>query len=192
MKIKDLTYIVYGITIFLIISSFTDSTKLPEGWFSAGKSPNDYEMGVDTKIFYTGNSSGYIKAKSTSTNGFGTLMQMCIPGEYLGTRVKMSAYIKTEGVEEWAAMWMRVDGSGETLSFDNMQDRPIKGSLDWKRYEIVLNVPEDSKNLAYGILLDGSGQAWIDAISFEIVKDSPTTDMNGEKIMTKPSNLDFE
>jgi AraC family transcriptional regulator len=26
------------------------------------------------------------------------------------------------------------------VAFDNMQDRPIKGTTDWQRYEVVLDV----------------------------------------------------
>lgn len=40
-------------------------------------------------------------------------------------------------------LWFRVDGTtGKSLSFDNMQDRAVKGTTEWARYEIVLDVPE--------------------------------------------------
>ena len=38
---------------------------------------------------------------------------------------------------------MRVDGGdGQILSFDNMHSRPIKGTKDWKQYQITLDVPD--------------------------------------------------
>jgi len=177
------------------ISTADDTGGLPEGWFAAGKSPRDYDMGVDRTVFRTGSSSGYVKSKSTP-QGFGTLMQMCAADDYRGKRVRMTADIKAEAVESWAGMWMRVDGAGGTmLSFDNMQGRPIKGSVDWQRYEIVLDVPKKSVHLAFGVLLDGRGQVWIDNLAFEEVqKDVATTE--GQKALPKypsaPTSLDFE
>jgi len=57
----------------------------------------------------------------------------------------------------------------QPLGFDNMNNRPIKGTTDWKRYSIVLDVPEESGDLVYGILLDGTGQVWIDYEGIKIV-----------------------
>ena len=80
-----------------------------------------------------------------------------------------------------------------------MQQRSIIGSTGWEKYEIVLDVPENSTNLAFGILLDGSGQAWIDDICFEVVGlEVPTTgysrngSKNDFKYPDKPIYLDFE
>ncbi len=71
-------------------------------------------------------------------------------------------------------MWMRVDGDNpnphkRSLSFDNMQGRPIKGTVDWKKYEIILDVPQESVLIAYGVLLDGPGSVWLDNFEFEVI-----------------------
>ena len=77
---------------------------------------------------------------------------------------------KGDKVRIMAGLWMRVDGMGkdEMLSFDNMQNRPITGTTEWKKYEIILPVPESASNLAYGALLDGTGQIWFDNFTFEV------------------------
>lgn len=130
--------------------------------------------------------------------GFGTLMQRCKPDNYLGKRIKMTAYVRSEKVSDWAGLWLRVNqaGSQQSLSFDNMQDRAIKGTTDWAKYEIVLDVPINASMLAYGTLLSGEGQVWFDKFSFEIVGDTvkPTGTINGgrSQIQLEPNNLDFE
>ncbi|KAB2352595.1 hypothetical protein [Actinomadura rudentiformis] len=43
------------------------------------------------------------------------------------------------------------------LAFDNMGDRPVRGTADWQRYEVVLDVPRAAVNVAYGVLLVGAG-----------------------------------
>ena len=37
-------------------------------------------------------------------------------------------------------------------SFDNMQDRSIRGTTDWTRYDVVLNVPENAAMMKFGFL----------------------------------------
>ncbi len=124
-------------------------------------------------------------------------MQNCSPENYAGKRVRMTGYMKSKDVAESAAFWFRIDanGSKEPSNFDNMNNRPIKGTTDWKKYEIVLDVASDASNLAYGALLSGTGQIWFDNITLEIVDNSvPSTNLYGDKKQSpkSPVNLNFE
>src|ERR1044071_5428324 len=138
------------------------SFDLPTGWFKAGSEPKSYDMGIDKGAGRDGKNAATIKSTSKKISGFGTLMQQSLPDKYLGKRVRMSGYMKSKDVNSWAGFWFRVDqaNSQESLSFDNMQSRAIKGTTDWKKYEIVLDVPTKASNLAYGALVDGTGQIW--------------------------------
>jgi len=153
------------------------------GWFLAGDQPRDYRIGADTTISHDGNASAYLRSNGETPGGFGTLMQMVQAGSLVGTRVRMSGWVKASGVEDEAGLWMRVDGAdaGRTqrsLSFDNMQNRPIKGTSDWTRYEIVLDVPQNAAAIAFGIRLRGKGQVWLDDVQFMVVgPDVPTTNI---------------
>src|SRR5690606_10812714 len=63
--------------------------------------------------------------------------------------------------------------------FDNMEKRPIKGTSDWVKYEIVLFVPVEATSISYGVLLAGTGQVWFKGVKFEIVDDTvPETGIN--------------
>ena len=75
-----------------------------------------------------------------------------------------------------------------------LQNRPIKGTTDWKKYEIVLDIPSDSKSINYGVLLSGDGKVWFDDFRLEEVDDNvPVTNIMSEKtIPDKPVNMDFE
>ncbi|MEW6497735.1 MAG: hypothetical protein AB1589_35315 [Cyanobacteriota bacterium] len=80
------------------------------------------------------------------------------------------------------------------LSFDNMQNRSIKGTIDWTQYHIVLDVPENASKIAFGVLLAGVGRVWSDDLQFEVVgQDVSTTNiMTMRQISEQPMNLDFE
>ncbi len=166
-----------------------------KSWFMAGSNPQDYELGIDTNVTHNSKNNGYIKAKLAEPRGFGTMMQMFKADDYLNKRMRFSAHVKSEGIEAWAGLWMRVDGPEQQrpLGFDNMQNRPIKGTTDWQKYEVVLDVPPESVNIAFGVLLTGKGQAWLSGIQFEEVGvDVPTTSHEEHnEFPDKPGNLDF-
>ena len=169
------------------------SFELPDSWFVAGSEPKKYDMGIDKGAGPEGKNAATIRSKDKKINGFGTLMQQCLPGKYLGKKVRMSGLIKSQGVDDWAGLWFRVDSKSKSgISFDNMADRPVKGTTDWKRYEIVLEVPGESINLAYGALLAGTGQIWFTDLKFEVVDgDVDETAKTMNQTLKEPTNLDF-
>ena len=103
----------------------------------------------------------------------------------------MTAYVKTENVNSWAGLWMRVDYySARVLAFDNMQNRPIKGSTNWTKYEVILFVPKDATSITYGVLLDGTGQIWFKDVKLEVVEDTvPETGLTKGR---EPKEIPFE
>ena len=195
-KVSVLSLVVLFVTVGLFLAK-SDELKAQkiEGWFLAGSKPGSYKIGLDKSVYKTGSSSALLESIDEKIDGFGTLMQTCLADDYLGKRVKMTGYIKSKDVSGWAGMWMRVDAKNErkTLSFDNMRDRPIKGSNDWTKYEIVLDVPAESGTLNFGVLLDGTGKIWFDSVSFEIVSNVETkpTGSGFRETPKKPTNLNF-
>jgi hypothetical protein len=173
----------------------TASAQPPKGWFVAGSHPREYQASIDRETVRSGKASAHFESAVLKTGGFGTLMQQFKVGDFRGKRVRLSGYVRAQDVQAWAGLWMRVDGAGgEALSFDNMQERPIKGTADWKKYEIVLDVPEKAEEIAYGLLLTGRGDTWLDDLKFDVVgKDTPVTGQSsGKKLPAEPVNLDFE
>jgi len=189
------TIMCFAAALFVAVTNFAFAQpKPPKGWFVAGSHPRDYVASVDPEMPHSGRASAHFESAVLKTGGFGTLMQEFQPGDFRGKRVRMSGYVRSRNVTDWAGLWMRVDGSGgKVLSFDNMQNRPIKATTDWTRYEIVLDVPSDAAQIAYGVLLTGRGDVWMDDVKFDIVaKDAATTDSKTARIPDAPVNLDFE
>ena len=86
-----------------------------------------------------------------------------------GKRIRLSGYIKTEGVTEgYAGLWLRVDGASGVLEFDNMNNRGITGTTDWKRYDIELPVAATAANINFGALFPANGTAWLDSLAIEV------------------------
>ncbi len=143
--------------------------ETPPGWHIAGSNRTDYESDVDPMAAYNGHPSAYLRSRQPFVDGFGTLMQSFRADHYLGKRVRLSAFVRTEEVQGSAGLWMRVDRGGKPVEFDNMQNRPIKGTTAWRKYEVVLDVPPDATGIYFGTLLGQSGTVWINSVEFEVV-----------------------
>jgi ankyrin repeat protein/beta-lactamase regulating signal transducer with metallopeptidase domain len=149
----------------------------PKGWWPSGANPKSYEMRLDTSEKHSGKASAHIKFTGDKPAGFGTLMQSFKADSFRGERVQMSAWLKTERPGR-AQLWMRVDGTNRMLGLTNMGDRPVRGTTNWKEYNVTLDVPENAMSIAFGALFLGRGQAWVDDFEFEVVgTDVPSTNM---------------
>ncbi len=175
---KQLATIALLTTALFICSSF----DLPKGWFVAGTKRTSYNIGTAPGEGRDGKNCATIQSKEEKIRGFATLMQTALATDYLGKRVKMSGYLKTQDVKKYAGFWLRLDSYTGTdkkyklLGFDNMSNRNIKGNTEWIKYDIVLDIPQETTEIAYGALLSGTGKIWFDDITFEIVDQTvPTT-----------------
>ncbi|WP_422081989.1 S41 family peptidase [Ulvibacterium sp.] len=137
---------------------------LPSEWIHWG----NYHLDTDDKVFHSGNYSGRIVSDSTGST-FGS-MAYRIPSKYRGSTVKLQGYIKTKDVTDGhAGLLLRLDGEGGPLHFDNMRDRGVIGSTDWKKYSISFPYPEETENIMVAGILVGKGTAWFD--DFEVFVD---------------------
>ena len=172
----------------------------PKGWHSAGSSEQKYDMGTIRYGGHDSKSCGTIKSTKSHyfNDDYGLLMQTFSAKKYLGKRLRMTGFMKTRGVEDWAGFMLRVDkeGSKNALAFDNMSDRKITGTSNWKEYRVELEVPENATRIAFGALINGAGQIWFDDIQFEIIgsASSVITDSSAidPALPKDPQNLDFE
>jgi hypothetical protein len=120
-------------------------------------------------------------------------MQSVAAEQYRGKRVRLRAELKTEDVHGAGTIWMRVDGEGRRLRFDNMEKRRIEGVLkdthDWALREVVLDVPDKADSLHFGFYLRGSGQAL--ARNFEVAEVGDDVAVTSRQYHDAPTNLDF-
>ncbi len=182
---------------FLMISALAiapaDAAGRIADWYTDGGAPQDYDFGTEHVDGAPAEKSAFIKCivPSPSPKSYGDLSQGISAMQYRGKRVRLSAMIKTKDADS-AHLWMRMDGSDrKVLSFYNMDDRPVKGTTDWKRYDIVLDVPQETQVIAYGYFLAGKGEAWADDFKIEAVGDDvPISSF--EQFHKVPVNMDFK
>ena len=89
-----------------------------------------------------------------------------IPANYKSGKIKLTGYIKTENVSNGhAGLWMRLDPK---LGFDNMGNRGITGTTDWKKHEIELELTNQVEGIVVGGILVGKGKMWVDNLKVTI------------------------
>jgi hypothetical protein len=153
-------------------------------WFPTGGRPAHYRFGAGVTAGMVGSDALFIEARPRADSWpyqTGTLMQMMPSDPWLGKRIRLTARLKSENVRR-AYLWLRVDGdtingtaAHRSLAFNT--GGPVGGTTDWKRYEIVLDVSDQSWRIAYGFVLSGvTGKAWADGFTIESVgTDVPVT-----------------
>lgn len=144
----------------------------PYGWMLSGNQADQYFTGIDNQIAEHGKQSATLESAIQNPSGFCTLMQSCIQKDFSGKRIKMTGYIKSQNANI-ATMWVRVDDYNKkiTADFDNMMDRPVTGTNDWTKCEIVFDATSKC-DVFYGFILNGPGKIWVDNVSFEVVDSS--------------------
>lgn len=187
----------------------------PAGWQGTVGATGQYEIGLHRVERHGGRSAAYIDGPLLFTTEVGILEQPVRADNYLGKRVRLSAWVKGRGIAgPIAGLWMRVDGAGVVTAYDNMSNRPEHGTTDWHEVSIVLDVPSDALGIVIGAMLQGggtlgSGTLFIDDMKLETVPNSvPSTNMfaapkpnsidpattmaNYLHAATSPTNVDFE
>jgi BlaR1 peptidase M56 len=154
----------------MYIIGSSQGIKLPNGWSWNGLDRSGYKTGIDPQASQHGHKSAFIESVVKNPNNFCTLMQECIIKDFKGKRIKMTGYIKSQGLNDTATMWVRVDDCDKKMSteFDNMMTRPIIGTKDWTKCEIVFDVA-DRCAIFFGFIFQGAGKIWVDNVSFTIV-----------------------
>jgi RNA polymerase sigma factor (sigma-70 family) len=127
----------------------------PAGWSCRG---SDYVFAVDGAVRHGGNRSCRIEARSPDPTGYAMMSQLIRADDYRGRRIRLSGFAKSAKLTGTASLWMRIDGDRELLAIDKTIQQAVRGTSDWRRLEIVLDVPEPSKLIRFAALVEGTGK----------------------------------
>jgi RNA polymerase sigma factor (sigma-70 family) len=170
----------------------TEVSRRARTWFMAGSHPAEYAFERITAR------TGELRCRAEQPGGFGTLMQRFKADAYRARRVSFSGELRAEDVDgpgSWGGLWLRVDSLDHPpIVFDNMQERPIRGSTGWCRARVVLDVTPRAATISLGMLLVGRGRLSVRNLCFaEVGRDVPVTALaNPETLPAGPGDLDFE
>lgn len=161
--------------------------RLLPGWSQAGTNHTDYITGYVPVVDGIPGEAMFIRSTAPAPQGFSTVSREIPADTFRGRRIALTCTIRSEGVTGQAGMWLRIDGvDGTALGFDNMQDRPIKGTSSASPYTITMDVSPEAAKLAYGVLLEGAGAVW-----FSDLKLNPEKQASVEAVPESSYSDDF-
>jgi hypothetical protein len=141
-----------------ILNFEIDQTAIsPRGW--GGGPPGTIFVESDT--VHSGLRSVRLERNTSSPEMFSTITK-AIPIDFSGNTVEYRGFLKTENVSEFTGLWLREDGTGGPVAFDNMQQRRINSTREWTEYSITLPLRREAMELFFGVLLSGTGKVWAD------------------------------
>ncbi len=158
-----------------------------EGWHTQAPSDNGFAVRLDDAT-HNGRRIVVLTNERSDATGIGTIVRRIPAAPYRGRRLRFSALLRTKDVIRGAALWMRIDGPDRPVAFDNMQDRRVLGTVDWTQYNIVLDVPPNAQEIAYGVLQVGCGSTWIDGAAVTPVGNdfAPTNKLTAAQLAKLP------
>jgi hypothetical protein len=156
----------------------------PAGW---GGGPAGTVF-ADDKIVHGGKWSARIERNAASPNQFSTLTKS-IPVNFTGSKIELRGFLRTEEASDFVGLWLREDGESPNLAFDNMQARRLRGTTGWTEYSIVLPVHKEATQLFFGVLLAGTGKAWVDDLQL-LLDGKPISD--APKVERPKTALDLD
>lgn len=145
---------------------------------------------LDSAVVHGGRYAGRI-ARTPESPGQASAFTTSIPVTFPGDTVELRGWLRTEEVTGFAGLWLRVDGRGGVLEFDNMSQRELRGSTEWTRYSIRLGLGSDARRLVFGGILAGHGAIWIDDLEI-LVDGGPLVEAPVLVREPAPAELDTE
>lgn len=165
--------------------------QLPESWITQGA---QYQYHAETDD--TGSDCGWVSCDEELPHD-GIVRKRLRAEPFLNKRIRLVGFCRSANVSKRAGLLVRTERrNGTYITLDNMVDRPLVGTADWQRCELVIDVPSDTDSIWIGAQLRGSGQVWFKELVLEVVADEvPTTDQYAIGCVgiwdLEPVNLDF-
>lgn len=171
-----------------------ETQKKFKAWYITATNEKEFQLGLEPASRNEGKNCAYFKTMVKKPKSYGTISQNCSAEQYLGKRLRMTAWVKSDLTEGKGQLWLRVNSESWPHNsrllgvLDNMWDRPIKGTTDWQQYSLVVRVPDNSRTISFGLMHIGVGKLWLDEFAFESVGDDVPLTGNSHT----PQNLDFQ
>jgi hypothetical protein len=133
---------------------------------------NRYIAATDSTVQHDGRPVICLRSSDPHAHGWTQYnhMEFRPDPKFLGHRIRFTIWIKSSGVSTNSGPHIYTFGPWDRLLTNEGQQhhRPIIGTHDWQQYSAVADVPAQTKNIIWGVVLNGHGKLWIDTDSAEI------------------------
>lgn len=143
----------------------SDGKSLPDKWHIMSPNAKQYQVLIDKHDGHSCNSSIFIASVDTASSPNSAGVGYSIPAKYAGKEITVKAWMKTADMKGCLALMLAIyDADGNTVQFENLQKKKLKGSNDWKQYSVTLPLPAQAQLIHFGPILVGKGKLWTDDV----------------------------
>jgi serine/threonine protein kinase len=139
----------------------------PPGWRFESDRPDEYEHGLD-RTFSARGAVAYIRNRTLRAEGTATLVQYLDVSLYVGRRVRVSALLRSNAIDQFGGLLFGIVHSGGAV-LGNRRNLAFHGTNEWSKQSVVFDVDGAPTGLAIGFGLSGPGAIWADNFSIEVV-----------------------
>lgn len=145
----------------------------PKGWYNAQHTGSvSYDFALDSGRRKDG--SHAMRITNIGPEPWGTLAQRLPAAAYAGKTVRLSAWIRTEGIpdgrDNGVSLLLLAQRGGALLAHVPAKNSRVRRDTDWKRHSVELELPPGTNRLEVGVTLEGKGKAWVDGFELETVE----------------------
>jgi hypothetical protein len=146
----------------------------PEGWFSIQHAGDlSYTFRLDGAVRHGGARS--VRIDNVGPEPFGSIYQHVPASQYVGRRLRFSAWLRTADARGsvtggGGVLLIQAMQGGAPLAWNHMRDTPVRGTQEWARYSLELDVPAAADQVEVGAMLHGPGTLWLDDAELEVVE----------------------
>ncbi len=160
------------------------STSIANDAFSCDQ--GGFACNIDPQLTRNGQHVLLLTTQTTQPNRADATYLVPDPKAFLGKRVRFSAFLKSEKLINKGGIWLHaLDAAGNGVAIADTFWQPVEGDVDhslagdndWKKFQLVADIPAETTQLSVGMALNSSGRLWLDDARLEVVADdTPTTD----------------
>lgn len=144
-----------------------EAPECTSGWYPDWSV--EFEAKIDSAVHSSGRQSLRLDVQPDAIPiPYGSVAREMETSAVVGKRVRLSGYIRTEGVDGYAGLWYASLNKGGGFSVAEMSAQEVGGTTPWTRYTIELDVPVNAQTIIFGTELFGGGTAWFDGLELEI------------------------
>lgn len=162
-----------------------NESDFPLEWIAFGA--QDGKVYIDS--VYTTSGKYSVAIENTGSEPVFKAIGFKLPNNYAGKSIRLSGFIRTENVRDgYAGLWMRIEPE---VAADDMRNRGITGTTDWKNYVITLPLsPKQTERIAIGGYLTGKGKMWLD--NFQVTIDGKNISDTSIEILDTVVDTEFD
>lgn len=145
----------------------------PKGWYSSQHTGSvSYDFALDSGRRKSGTHA--MRIKNIGPEPWGTVAQVIPATAYAGKTVRLSAWVRTEGVpagrNNGVSLLLLAQRGGQLLAHVPSKGGRVQGDTDWARRTVELELPPATNRIEFGATLEGAGTAWVDGFELEVVE----------------------